>query len=189
MYPIRINDKGGVVFRKYTEDTLQTLYDSSPLGANYEVSVLVEGLVFMALLNYYALRGQEIEYFTFVLRENTPSLGDGLARLKEVRIFEDPVINELKEYKRLRNNFIHDPFKMKTMIFDDVSIFQSLERLFQQGIKVLRLLSPLTTPGHPTVAEWKRRYKATIPGSTVEIKLAKILTELAERKKAKPQKV
>ena len=182
MYPIRINDKGGKLFRKYTEDTLRTIYDTSPLGANYEVSVLIEGLVFIALLNYYTLRGQQVNYFEFVLQKKTPALGEGLRRLKAIDVFEGSVVKEIEEYKRLRNKFIHDPFKIKTMIFENHSITQSLEQLFEQGMKVLRLLSVLTTPGRPSVAEWKKRYKATIPGNTVEIKLAEVFAELTRRK-------
>lgn len=185
MYPIRINDKGGKLFRKYTEDTLQTIYSASALGANYEVSVLIEGLVFMALLNYYSLHDRTIDYFDFVLKKRMPALGEGLKRLKNIDIFENSVIKEIEKYKALRNNFIHDPFKMKTMIFNDHSVVQSLEQLFEQGIKVLELLSPLVTPGIPSVEEWKKRYRATISGDTVDIKLGEVFSELANRKNIK----
>lgn len=183
MYPIRINDKGGKLFRKYTEDTLRTIYSASPLGANYEVSVLIEGLVFMALLTYYAFQGRPIDYFKFVFKRRMPALGEGLRLLKDVDIFEDSVIKEVEKYKKLRNDFIHDPFKMKTMRFNDHSVGQSLEQLFEQGMKVLELLSPLITPGRPSVEEWRKRYKAIIPGNTININLGEIFTELEKGKR------
>lgn len=181
MYPIRINDKNGKLFRKYTEDTLRTIYSSSPLGANYEVSVLIEGLVFMALLSYYALQGKPIDYFEFVLKKRMPTLGAGLKRLKNIGIFEDSVIKEVEKYKNFRNDFIHDPFKMKTMVFNNHSVVESLEQLFEQGIKVLELLSPLVTPGRPSIEEWKKRYRATIQDNTINIKLGEIFAKLAKK--------
>ncbi len=147
----------------------------TPLGANYEVMVLVEGLVFLAIFQYYALHEESNKYFEYVFNKKSyPTLGNGISMLTKLELFkESPVTSELKTYKELRNEFTHDPFKMKTMYFEGYCISDSLEKLFEQGIKVLNLLSPLVQPGTPTLEEWKRRYKAITSKNVFEVSINK----------------
>ncbi len=183
MYPIHIFDKGGKsIFRKYNEDTLRTIYSASKLGANYEVFVLVEGLIFMAILSYYTLRGEVQEYFDFLFQEPMPGLGAGINKLKKLQILED-LLEEIEAYKKARNAFAHDPFRLKAMVFTDYHVSEECERLFEQGMLLLNKLSPLVQPGFPTMDEYKRRFKGTIPGNNFEIKPTQALQQVLEKRR------
>lgn len=176
-----VNEKGGRPFRKYTKDTFEILYSTTRLGANYELSVVIEGLIFISILTFYAFRKEELKYFEFVLSTPTPSLGSGIRKLKSFNIFPERIIQKLERYQKLRNDFIHDPFRLKTMKFNNHSIESSLEELFNLGMDLFHELNNLVFPKENRAGEWKEFFKGTIEGTTIEIKLGEINDELNKR--------
>ncbi len=192
MTPVTINEKGGKVYRKYTEDTLRTIYSTSALGANYEVSVLVENAVFMMLFIYFSLHEKEIDYFDFVIRKRTPSLGDGLQKLRRLDIFDKDLIVEIEKYKSMRDKFIHDPFKAKSFVFGKSLFSVTFEETFEQGMKVLEKIGPYIRFGFPDMETFKKKYQAETDRISFEIKIVPVLLKLAktrlELSEAKPTK-
>ncbi len=159
MFYVQINDSNGKHFRKYTIDTLQAIYDTSPTAASFEIMVLIEGLVFLAIYTHYLLNNNEQEYHQFVNQKYKPSLGKGIKKLEEVCSFDDSIISELRKYQNLRNDVAHDLFRFKGQdLTSEYSFSDKIEELFNQGLETLKVFAPLVVPNQPNQQQYFKNF-------------------------------
>ena len=160
---IQINEKGGIHFRKYTEDSLEMLFDISPTAANFELMVLIEGLVFMALRIHFIVTGKENDYEEFIKRND--SLDCAIDKLASEKIIGEALKVQLTEYRKMRNEIAHNAFRMKSLksklfpTFNDYSYSDVLKDLFNKGMKIFMEFSRFIVPGKPSPKEFAQRFK------------------------------
>ena len=160
---IQVNDKGGGHFRKYTEDSLQMLFDTSPSAANFELMVLVEGLVFMSLRTHFIIADNEEGYEKFLKRDDR--LKTAIDKLVIEHIVDRNLERKLDEYRKIRNEIVHNIYRMKSFksklfpTFKDYSYIDAYKSLFQIGMGVFREFSEIIVPGKPSQASYLRRFR------------------------------
>jgi hypothetical protein len=142
---VQINDKGGKHFRKYTEDSLQMLFDAAPTAAVFELTVLIEGLTFMALRIHFINIGEKEGYEKFI--KHNDSLECAVNKLALEKIINEELKKELTDFRKMRNDLTHNLFRMKTLdseIFPelkDYSYSEALSTLFKKGIEIFKAFS------------------------------------------------
>ena len=162
-FTVQIFDKGGKHFRKYTKDTLQMLYDTSPSAANFEMIIVVEGLVFMALRSYYIKAKDEKPYGKFIKNKKEGTFYNAIEKIYYLGIIDRVLKEKLHKYRDLRNEIAHDLFQMKSVLIEGVTFkdylhSKSLEELFESGLTVFVELGDIITPGRPTQEEYLKRF-------------------------------
>lgn len=163
-FTVIVNDGEGHHFRRYNKDTLQMLYDVSPSAANFEMIIVIEGLVFMAIRSYYIVSKNEKGYGQFINKKKTATFYHAIEFLYKLGIIENNLKKELHEYRELRNEIAHDLFQFKSVFtekaptFKNVSHTESLEKLFDKGLEIFILLGTIITPGHPSQVEYLKRF-------------------------------
>ena len=160
---IQINDKGGKHFRKYTVDNLQMLFDISPTAANFELMVLIEGLVFMALRVHFMVTGNEKGYDQFIAKNDR--LECAIDRLASEKIISSALKGQLADYRKMRNEIAHNVFRMKSLNsrvfpeFKNYSYSKALSELFERGMGIFKEFSKFIAPGRPTQEEFLTRFR------------------------------
>ncbi len=169
---IQINEKGGKYFRKYTEDTLQMLYDISPTAANFELMVLIEGLVFMALRVHFIVIGKKNDYEKFI--EKDDRLNCAIDKLASEEIIDKVLEGQLIDYRKMRNEIAHNAFRIKSFksklfpLFKDYSYSEAFKDLFNKGMKIFRGFSKFIVPGRPSQGEFIKRFKGKYHGKKIK---------------------
>ncbi len=162
-FTVQINDKDGKHFRKYTKDTLQMLFDTSPSAANFEMMIVVEGLVYMAVRSFYIITKQENEYNKFIADRKNSTFYHAIEKIYLLGIIDEDLKVKLHYFRQLRNDIAHDLFQIKSIFTDKVPKFKdyshtkSLKDLFQVGLDVFVSLGSIITPGVPNQEEYLKR--------------------------------
>ena len=160
---IQINDRGGKHFRKYTVDSLQMLFDISPTAANFELMVLIEGLVFMALRVHFMVTDNEKSYDQFIAKNDR--LECAIDKLASEKIISRVLKGQLTEYRKMRNEIAHNAFRMKLLNsrifpeFKNYSYSEALLELFEKGMDIFKEFSKFIVPGKPTQEEFLARFR------------------------------
>lgn len=157
IFSIQVNDKGGKHFRKYTEDTLRTFFDASPTAANFELMVLIEGLVFMALRIHFVSVGDAKGYDRFVKKNDR--LENAVKKLSSVGVVDSKLRSNLTNYRKMRNEISHNLFRMKSFDskifpkFKNYSYSKALADLFEMGMGIFKAFSTFMVPGTSNFAK------------------------------------
>jgi hypothetical protein len=150
---IQINDKGGKHYRTYTEESLQMLFDVSPSAANFELAILIEGLLFLGYRFSCEIRKNPNEYDEFLSDKKHSSFYGVIERIYKLKIIDDVLKGKLHKYRQERNEIIHDLFRLKTInmtkkiAFKDFSYIEAQEKLFKNGILALQAIYKIVVPG------------------------------------------
>jgi DNA-binding transcriptional ArsR family regulator len=164
-FGLQINNKDGSLYRKYTKDTLHMLFSISPTAANFELMIVIEGVVFMGVRSFYIINKQEQEYDKFIADKSQSTFSGAIQRLYMMGIIDEPLKEKLITYKTLRNEIAHDWFQIKTVYTEGVPSFkefshdESLKKLFDSGLDVFVELGEVITPGRPTTEEYLKRFQ------------------------------
>lgn len=160
---IQINEKGGKHFRKYTEDSLQILFDTSPSAANFELMILIEGLVFLALRTHFIIAGKEGDYEKFLKKDDR--VKKAIDKLVSEHIIEEGLKKKLNEYRGMRNEIAHNAYRMKSFkskvfpSFKEYSYTDAFEALFHKGMEIFREFSKFMVPGKPSKLAYIKRFR------------------------------
>lgn len=163
-FGVQIKSKNGSHFRNYTQDTLQMLFDTSPSAANFELIIVIEGLIFMAIRSFYLLINKEAEYSKYIANKNGASFYNAIEKIYKLGIIDETLRKDLHKFRELRNDIAHDLFQLKTVYtegapqFKDYPYENSLRDLFESGLKVFVDLGQVVTPGHPSKEEYIKRF-------------------------------
>ena len=160
---IQINDRGGKHFRRYTVDSLQMLFDISPTAANFELMVLIEGMVFMALRVHFMVIGNKKGYKQFIVKNDR--LECAIDKLAFEKIISPALKGQLTEYRKIRNEIVHNAFRIKSLDsrifpeFKNYSYSEAFSELFKKGVDIFKEFSKFIVPGRPTQEEFLARFR------------------------------
>lgn len=163
---LAVNSKGGRHFRKYTKDTLQMLFDTSPSAGCFEIIIVIEGMVFMGVRSIYLNNNDAAGYDIFLKDKiQGKTFFNAIDKLYIRGIVDEPLRKKLHIFRNMRNDIAHDLFQLKTIftskypVFKDYPYDKSLKDLFDLGLDVFCLLIEDITPGIPTQKEYEKRFK------------------------------
>ncbi len=163
-FTVQINNKDGSPYRKYTKETLQMLFAISPSAANFELIIVIEGIVFMAIRSFYMMTHRESEYGKFLENGRESTFYSATQKIYTLGIVDKKLYKKLDTFRTLRNEIAHDLFQIKSVFtkkspkFKDESHDQSLKKLFNTGLEVFAELGEVVTPGRPTQMEYVKRF-------------------------------
>lgn len=163
-FTVQINDKNGIQFRKYTKDTFQMLFDTSPSAANFEMIIVLEGLVFTAIRMHYMVTKKEKDYDKFISNKKRGTFYNAIEKLYKLGIIDLSLKDKLHTYRELRNEIAHDLFQLKSVYtegtpkFKDYPHTTALKNLFDTGLDSFNLLGEIITPGIPNQEEFLKRF-------------------------------
>lgn len=163
-FGIQINNKEGKPFRKYTKDTLQMLFDTSPSAANFEMIIVIEGLVFMGIRLFYMISKQNNEYNKFIKDKKASTFYRAIEKLYCLGIIDESLQRKLHSYREQRNEIAHDLFQLKSIYTESAPKFKNfthtdlLKKLFDQGLEIFIAFEDIITPGRPTQEEYLKKF-------------------------------
>ncbi len=140
------------------------LFDTSPSAANFEMIIVIEGIVFMAIRTYYIVTKQEKEYDIFITNKKIGTFYNAIEKLYKLGIIDLDLQKKLHSYRELRNEIAHDLFQLKSVYTEDTPKFKdyphttALKNLFDTGLEAFNLLGEIITPGRPTQEEYLKRF-------------------------------
>lgn len=164
VFTVQINNQDGSLYRKYTKDTLQMLFAVSPSAANFELIIVIEGLVFMAIRSHYMVTNQQSEYNVFLSDRNESTFYSAIQKICTLGIIGKNLHIRLENFRKLRNEVAHDLFQIKSVFtkkapqFKKDSYEQSLKNLFNTGLEIFTEFGEIVTPGKPTQKEYMKRF-------------------------------
>ena len=164
-FSLTVNKKGGAQYRKYSQDTLQMLFDTSPSAACFEITIVVEGLIFTAVRLIYILTNNEKGYEKFLRdKKDGESFYNAIEKLYFWGVIDKNLKDDLHTFRTMRNEIAHDLFQLKTVFttqapkFRDYSHDEVLKNFFDKGLEVFSEMGDIITPGVPTKEEFIKKF-------------------------------
>lgn len=160
-YSIKIFEKGGVPYRHYTPESLEKLFLESKTAANFEVMALIEGLTNFAYFLYCNLTKQKEKYDEVLKDQYKGSFKSVIDYINESGIIDSELKEQLHEYRKMRNEVMHNWLQLKTPLNPDLDKYsheQALNDLYILGMKVLGLLHRAVTPSHENWEEYTKKF-------------------------------
>lgn len=160
---IQINEKGGEHFRRYTKESLQMLFDVSPTACNFELMLLIEGVVFLAYRTYCIVSKCEEEYDAFIKDRKINTFSNAIEKIYQLGIIDTSLKTKLNSYRELRNEVAHDLFRFKDLnsknrvAFKDYSYKEMLKEFYEKGMIIIVSLAEIIIPDNKD-GEYLKRF-------------------------------
>lgn len=160
-FSIKVNDRGGVPYRDYTPTTFRKLFLESKTGANFELMSLIEGMTYLGYFVYCNLTKQPEKYDQILKNHIKGSFNAIIGYLYKEGIIDEELRDQLYEYKKKRNEVMHNWLPLKNPInpkLKDYSHDEALGDLYKCGMKTLTLLNKVITPNKETWTEYVKKF-------------------------------